>query len=209
MLEITDVARQKLLELWAEKKHTTIGLLIGIAGRGPNGFEYVLRFLTEDEESDHDLVTEIDDLPILVDRESADNLKGSTIDFLAMANGFNIDNPNPVWVWSDPLEQAVQNVLTNQINPSVASHGGRVQLLEVKDHVAYIELGGGCVGCGLVDVTLKQGIEVAIMAAVPEIKAIVDTTDHASGTNPYYQESKGGPHHQPAKGGPAPSSPFG
>ena len=70
---------------------------------------------------------------------------------------------------------------------------------DVKDDVAYIELGGGCVGCGMVNVTLKQGIEVMIMQAVPQIKAVVDTTDHASGTNPYYA---------PAKGGQAPQSPL-
>jgi Fe/S biogenesis protein NfuA len=107
------------------------------------------------------------------------------------------------------VAQAVQDVLTNNINPAVASHGGWVQLLDVKEKVAYIELGGGCVGCGMVDVTLKQGIEVAIKEAVPEILAVVDRTDHASGTNPYFQPDKADPHHQPSKGGPAPRSPFG
>lgn len=211
MFEITAGAQQKLLEMWAGKKHSSLGILIGIAGRGPNGFEYVMRFIKEDEKLDYESATEIDDLHVYIDAESVDNLKGSTIDYIAAEGGFKIDNPNPVWVWSDPLSQAVQDVLTNQINPGVASHGGTVQLLEVKDNVAYIELGGGCVGCGMVDVTLKQGIEVAIMQAVPEIEAIVDRTDHAGGTNPYYQQSKGdGPHHQPAKGGQAPPrSPFG
>ncbi len=66
-------------------------------------------------------------------------------------------------------------------------------LLEVKDAVAYIQLGGGCQGCGMVDVTLKQGIEVRIREAVPAIREIVDSTDHAGGKNPYYQPSKGGP----------------
>ena len=90
----------------------------------------------------------------------------------------------------------------------MASHVGTVQLLEVKDSVAYTELGGGCVGCGMVDVTLKQGIEVAIKEAVPEIEAIVDTNDHASATKPYYRLYKSGPHHLPANGGEAPRSRF-
>ena len=104
------------------------------------------------------------------------------------AHGIGDDNP----LWSDPVAQAVQKVLDDEINPAVASHGGHVSLLEVKNEVAYIQLGGGCQGCGMVDVTLKQGIEVRIREAVPSIREIVDTTDHAGGKNPYYQPSKGG-----------------
>ena len=79
-----------------------------------------------------------------------------------------------------------------QINPAIASHGGFVSLLEVKDGTAYVAFGGGCVGCGMVSVTLKQGVETTLTDSVPEITAVVDSTDHASGTNPYYQPSKGG-----------------
>jgi Fe-S cluster biogenesis protein NfuA len=67
-----------------------------------------------------------------------------------------------------------------------------VALLDVRDNRAYIRLSGGCQGCGMADVTLKQGIEVAIKKAVPEIVEVLDSTDHASGTNPYYQPTKGG-----------------
>ncbi len=83
-------------------------------------------------------------------------------------------------------------MLDEEINPAVAQHGGWVNLLEVKDDVAYVQLGGGCQGCGMADVTLKQGIEVRIREAVPEISQIIDTTDHAGGKNPYYQPAKGG-----------------
>lgn len=208
MIEITAAAQQKLLELLAQKDQDILGLLVGIKGRGPNGFEHFMRFISGGEKPDEAVVTTVGELRIFVPPDNADNLKGSTIDYSPARGSFNIDNPNPAWVWSDPLEQAVQDVLTKQINPAVATHGGAVQLLEVKDQVAYIELGGGCVGCGMVDVTLKQGIEVAIKEAVPEIKAVVDTTDHASGTNPYFQPDKADPHHQPAKGGQPPRSPF-
>ena len=208
MIEITAAAEQKLLEILAEKKQDILGLLIGIKGHGPAGFEHNMQFISENEKPEDVIVAEVGKLRVLIERDNADNLKGSTIDFITATGGFQIDNPNSPWVWSDPLAQAVQDVLTKQINPGVASHGGEVQLLEVKDKVAYIELGGGCVGCGMVDVTLKQGIEVAIKESVPEIEAIVDTTDHASATNPYYQSDKSDPHHQPAKGGEAPRSPF-
>ncbi|MCH7588088.1 MAG: NifU family protein [Chloroflexi bacterium] len=209
MIDITDAAQAKLLEVLAGKEDGERGLLVSIKGRGPGGFEHAMRFVTDEEKPEDVIVTQIGELTVYIEPEYADNLKGSAIDFLPEAGGFKIENPNPVFAWSDPISQAVQDVLTNEINPSVASHGGVVQLLEVKDNVAYIELGGGCVGCGLVDVTLKQGIEVAIKNAVPDILAIVDSTDHASGTNPYYQESKGGgPEFQPSKGGQAPASPF-
>ena len=117
---------------------------------------------------------------------------------------------NPLTFHKDVIRpQQVQDVLTEQINPGVAQHGGWVGLLDVKEETAYIELGGGCVGCGMVDVTLKQGVEVAIKASVPTITQVVDTTDHASGTNPYYQQAKGGgPQHTPAKGGAPPQSPL-
>jgi Fe-S cluster biogenesis protein NfuA len=72
----------------------------------------------------------------------------------------------------------------------VASHGGHVSLIDVKDKAVYLQLGGGCQGCGMADVTLKQGIEVMIKEAVPEIEEIYDVTDHAGGDNPYYQQSK-------------------
>ncbi len=92
----------------------------------------------------------------------------------------------------DPEVAAVHEMLDSQVNPAIAAHGGFIALLDVKDHVAYIRLEGGCQGCGLADVTLKQGVEVALKRAVPSITAVRDTTDHASGTNPYYQPDKGG-----------------
>ena len=82
--------------------------------------------------------------------------------------------------------KAVQAILDNEINPAVASHGGAVRLVDVSDHTAYLEFGGGCHGCGMVDVTLKQGVETAILGGVPGITAVVDVTDHAEGANPYY-----------------------
>lgn len=80
----------------------------------------------------------------------------------------------------------VHAILETQINPAVAAHGGMVDLLDVKDGKIYIRMGGGCQGCGMADVTLRQGIEGAIREALPQVDEILDVTDHASGTNPYY-----------------------
>jgi Fe-S cluster biogenesis protein NfuA len=85
---------------------------------------------------------------------------------------------------------AVQKVLDEQINPGVAGHGGHISLVDVTDNIAFIRLEGGCQGCGMADVTLKQGVEVAILDAVPTITAVMDTTDHGDGKNPYFQPGK-------------------
>ncbi len=82
--------------------------------------------------------------------------------------------------------RAVLHILEERINPAVAGHGGRIQLIDVRDHTAYLRLEGGCQGCGSADVTLKQGVETQIMSEVPSIVRVLDVTDHAAGMNPYY-----------------------
>ena len=87
---------------------------------------------------------------------------------------------------SEDLMTKVQELIENMINPAVAGHGGFVQLVDVKDNKVYLQMGGGCQGCGAADVTLKPGIERLIKEEIPEIEEVLDTTDHASGDNPYY-----------------------
>jgi Fe-S cluster biogenesis protein NfuA len=91
-----------------------------------------------------------------------------------------------------PEGRAIKQVLDEEINPSVASHGGHIALVDVQGDTVFIRLEGGCQGCGMADVTLKQGVEVAIKKAVPSINAVLDSTDHAGGDNPYFQPGKGG-----------------
>lgn len=88
------------------------------------------------------------------------------------------------------LKWAIGDLLAREINPAVAQHGGFVELIDVRKNNVYIRLGGGCQGCGAADVTLKQGIEKAIRDLVPLVGEILDTTDHASGRNPYYSPAK-------------------
>lgn len=91
---------------------------------------------------------------------------------------------------SDDLMTRVQELIDSTINPAVAGHGGFVQLVDVKDNKVYLQMGGGCQGCGAADVTLKAGIERLIKEELPEIEEVLDSTDHASGTNPYYTPAK-------------------
>lgn len=91
-----------------------------------------------------------------------------------------------------PEALKIIQVLDEKINPAVAGHGGHISLIDVQEDTVYIRLEGGCQGCGMADVTLKQGVEVEIKAAVPAIAAVLDVTDHAGGTNPYYTPGKSG-----------------
>jgi len=95
----------------------------------------------------------------------------------------------------DPLDDKeikdrVQKILDEMINPAIAGHGGFVDVLDVKENLVYLRLGGGCQGCGMVNVTLKQGIETTLKEEIPQIAGVIDQTDHAGGTNPYYQPAK-------------------
>ena len=87
----------------------------------------------------------------------------------------------------DEIRERVEQVLRDEINPAVAAHGGHISLVEVERNQVFLRMGGGCQGCGMATATLRQGVERALRRAVPQIGAILDTTDHAAGTNPYYE----------------------
>lgn len=90
----------------------------------------------------------------------------------------------------DQLYERVADLFDRQVNPMVARHGGRVELIDVQDAVVMVRMAGGCQGCGMADVTLRQGIEAMLHQHVPEVRGIVDITDHAAGSNPYFAAAK-------------------
>jgi Fe/S biogenesis protein NfuA len=192
MVTITEAAQTQISRLLGDEDRQGLALRLAITGRRPGGFQYKLGFVREDEKAENDVVIDAGRFKVFIDAESAPNLQGATLDFQEdpLQSGFKIENPNSGW--TDPKAIAIQKLLDEHINPAVAEHGGYVVLLDVKDDIAYVALGGGCQGCGMADVTLKQGIEALITEEVPGIREVIDTTDHASGTNPYYQPAKGG-----------------
>jgi Fe/S biogenesis protein NfuA len=148
-------------------------------------------------------------LSLFIDPSSAQLLEGGSMDYVEALSGagFKFHAPRahalrpappapPSGPAPDPAKptgpqaERVQEILDTLVNPGVASHGGWVGLVDVKDDVVYLRLGGGCHGCGQVNVTLKQGIEVMIKERMPEIRAVYDTTDHAEGKNPYYAPAR-------------------
>jgi len=167
-----------------------------------------------------DTVQHEGDLAIVVAEDSVAKLRGATVDWIEdPLHSFVVVNPNkpppPLALPTLPMSPAagaavrppgppttpgagldtdvarrVTAVLDRDVNPSIASHGGHAELAGIEGATAYLRLGGGCQGCGMATVTLSQGIEVAITQAVPEIDRVVDVTDHASGTNPYFEPAK-------------------
>lgn len=193
MFTVTKAAEEKILQRMEQEGKTDRTLRVRIAGWTAEDFQYRLEVIPADQVEPEDEPVSDGELAVVLAADSVDRMQGATLDFVETAHerGFSIDNPNPVF--TDETALRVQRVLDEQINPGVGMHGGRVSLLGVEDEVAYIEFAGGCVGCGMSKVTMKQGVDKAIKEHVPEIRDVIDATDHASGTNPYYdpEEVKG------------------
>ncbi len=108
----------------------------------------------------------------------------SRVDDLS-GSGFRIENPNTPALLENPIAARVQRLLEEQINPSIAAHGGQVTLVGLHEDKVYLRFGGGCQGCGMADVTLKEGIVKLLQQEIPEITEVLDETDHEAGENPY------------------------
>jgi Fe/S biogenesis protein NfuA len=192
-LSFTEQAVQKLNEVVAGQTKPVAGLRLQITGRQQGYFEHLLSIVEQGKEDPGDLRVTIAGLPVpvFIEQRNAAYCKGLRIHYQYKGpdrSGLEFANPNPLWL--DETEMAIQEIIDTQLNPEIAAHGGYISLLAVEGDTAYIEMGGGCQGCGMADVTLKQGIEASIIGVVPGIERVVDSTDHASGTNPYYEPSK-------------------
>jgi Fe/S biogenesis protein NfuA len=204
-LQLTPEARSQLaLVLGRQAEPAALRILV----KNPGQYDMALE--PRDTLRPGDLALDLDGLRVLVDSASREALDGATIDFRddPLQPGFVIE-PAAAEVpeipaefdLSSPLAAQVQSVLEHQVNPAIASHGGHAHLVGVKEDVVFVALGGGCQGCSMASVTLKQGIEQILRQAIPSIKAVVDATDHSHGANPFYTSEKGAesPFHQAAK----------
>lgn len=187
LLTISDEARSKIEGVRSFNNFPEAVLRVRVLAKEGRRFQYEIALEDPRERADNDLSVESDGLTVVLDPTSATDLAGASIELdpAVTGGGLRIENPNEGW--QDPVARAVQDVIDRQINPGVGSHGGQVTLVDVKDGTAYMRFGGGCQGCSAVNVTLKQGVETAVRAAVPSVTAIVDVTDHDAGENPYYQ----------------------
>lgn len=205
MIKVTEIAKKRIT-LLKEKQETEQGkkiegLRLMVKSTYPSP-EYSLAFVEQGKREPSDIMVEAEGIKIFMEPQHANLLEDVKIDFITtlQQSGFKVENPKVIEPkpaapatppnLDSPQAKAVQKVLDTEINPAVASHGGFITLVDVKDQTAYIRLGGGCQGCGMADVTLKQGVVVAIKKGVPEIKEVLDVTDHAGGNNPYYSPGK-------------------
>jgi len=197
VLKVTEEAQERIRTSLAAADPPRTHLRVRVEN-GAGALQYRLAGMTPDDVAPDDRVVDQDGFAVVVDPDSAALLEGATLDWRdsLIESGFVFDNPNeptspplPTGERDDlegPVPDRVRMLLETEINPAIAAHGGRVTLVDVKDDTVYLAFGGGCHGCGMVDVTLKQGIETRIREAVPEVAAVVDTTDHETGENPYY-----------------------
>jgi len=201
MITLTAKAKQRIQTLKDDYEKRQKRKIVGVhlAVKGMPRPEYALSFVEEGQQDPNDVTVVVDDIPLRMTSRYADFLSDVRIDFIStlQQTGFKVENPKPPPAVSRTpsadgasLYQAVQQVIDTEINPGLASHGGYVMLLDVKDNVAYVRMGGGCQGCGMAAATMRQGVEVSIKKAVPEIVDVVDGTDHASGENPYFASGK-------------------
>lgn len=205
LLAITDKAREKVMGFRAGVPDGEAqAMWVEVTGSSGGEWTYNISLKPLSAAGPNDSVQAAGELSVVVPAADAERLRGATVDWSddLMKGGLMVVNPNkpdpaspaiggrPPADLSGPVPQRVMQVIEQQINPAIAMHGGSAELVAVEDDTAYVRLGGGCVGCGMAPVTLGQGIEVAIVEAVPEVRQVVDVTDHASGQNPYFEAAK-------------------
>ena len=196
IITVTPEAVARILELReAEDDPAGLGLRVEVTGTAGVEYAYDLTFDAVAEADDADAVYQQGDLPVVIPTGSIEQLSGATLDVPAGGGpGLVLRNPNR----PDPLSgkhleltgtiaEQVQQLLGEQINPALAAHGGFAELAGVEGTVVYVTMGGGCQGCAVSAMTLRDGIARSIREAIPEVTDVVDTTDHTAGENPFYQ----------------------
>lgn len=173
------------------------GLSIEVTGIRGAQFTYDLSFVPVGDASESHIVERHGSLAVVLREEDVEKLEGASLTLTDQ--GLAMNNPNqpatptmaaPKGDLEGPLADQIQTVLEQQVNPAIAAHGGGAELVSVDGTIAYLKLMGGCQGCGMAQVTLRQGIERILMEAIPDLSGVVDVTDHASGSDPYYQSAK-------------------
>ena len=203
VVSIAPEARQVVKEgLGQEPDPERLALWLEVRGVQAAQFVYDLYFQAAADAAEDDAVFDDGDLTVVVPAASVDSLRGARLEWNAEGEGgLVLVNPNspapeelgvPADVMaagtSGPLGSRVSVVLEEVVNPSIASHGGRADLVAIDEGggVAYLQLSGGCQGCAMSRMTLTQGIEAALRDEVPDVTRVVDVTDHSGGANPYF-----------------------
>jgi len=193
MIEITKSAQEYFGRLIAQQEMDDVGLYLKVHNPGTPVAACDLQFHVAGQSGEKETEFSFDGFKLFVPKDSEPWLEDASIDFeksdaggqlTIKAPGIKGDKPDD----SDSLEAKVTWILQSEINPGLASHGGQVSLETITpENEVVLRFGGGCHGCGMVNVTLQEGIEKTLKEYFPEITAVIDATDHATGSNPYYK----------------------
>ncbi len=193
MVSITESAQEYLIELLAKQNVEGIAVRVFILDAGTPRAETCISFCRPGEEKEDDEVQQYEGFKAFIDEPSIPFLEDAVVDFQkdSMGGQLTIKAPNsrmPKINEDSPLEDRINYVLYNEINPGLAAHGGMVTLEEIFDEsIAVLRFGGGCQGCGMVDVTLKEGVEKTLIQQIPQLTEVRDVTDHSNKENAYYR----------------------
>lgn len=193
IINITKSAEEYLAKLIKDKNETDLSIRIFISDPGTPKAETCLAYCKPDESMPDDMIINLDLITVNIEKRSIPFLKDCEVNFDNDTFGgqLTIKAPNarvPNISPDSPVEDRINYVIYNEINPMLESHGGEVSLVEFTDkNEAVLQFGGGCQGCGMVDVTLKDGIETTLVDQIPEVEAVVDVTDHSLDENAYYK----------------------
>jgi len=193
MVVITDSAQEYLTELLKKQECEGMAVRVFILDAGTPRAETCISFCRPGEEQAGDELKEYPSLHAYIDKPSIPYLEEAVVDYAkdTMGGQLTIKAPNsrlPKISDDSPLEDRVNYILYNEINPGLAAHGGNVTLEELfEEDIAVLRFGGGCQGCGMVDVTLKNGVEKTLLEQIPQLREVRDVTDHTVTENAYYK----------------------
>ena len=193
IIKITKSAEEYLSQLIHDRNETDLSIRIFIADPGTPKAETCLAYCKPDEAMPDDMILNLDLITVNLEKRSIPFLKDAEVNFDKDAFGgqLTIKAPNarlPNISADSPVEDRINYVIYNEINPMLESHGGEVSLVEFNNkNEAVLQFGGGCQGCGMVDITLKDGIEKTLIEQIPEVKGVKDLTDHSIDDNAYYK----------------------
>jgi len=194
IINITKSAEEYLLQLINNKNDPDISIRIFVNDPGTPKAETCLAYCSKNEAEPDDLIVHLDSFDVYLEKRSLSFLQDAEVNYDKDNFGgqLTIKAPNarlPNISSDSPIEDRINYIIYNEINPMLASHGGDVSLVEFNDKGEVIlQFGGGCQGCGMVDVTLKDGIEKTLLEQLPEVKAVKDITDHTYDDNAYFKD---------------------
>jgi Fe/S biogenesis protein NfuA len=193
MIQITDAAQAYFRRLIEQQEAGFLGIRLSAMRAGTPSADARLEFCEQADLDGSEWALECEGFTLYVEGASAPFFDGAEIDFKEALGGGQVNIKAPRIKGGDGAGEGsvvarVQRVLDTEINPQLAAHGGRVSIEQITaENAVVLRFGGGCHGCGMVDVTLRQGVEVTLRERVPEVTAVIDATDHDSGSNPYYK----------------------